>query len=160
MRDDNWLFAKLDEVWDRFFPDVPQDNNVRIVWGRRARTRLGSIKLETDRKTRPKNGEHPGTVITINSLFKDEKIPEYVVLGTIAHELAHYAHGFHSPLEQKHATPHAGGVIHKELANRGLGTLEKRQKKWLKDHWREYLMSNFAPRPRLRRKRKLVIKWF
>ena len=43
-RDDKWLFAKLDEVWDAIFPDIYQENDVRIVWGRKARRRLGSIK--------------------------------------------------------------------------------------------------------------------
>jgi hypothetical protein len=160
MRDDKWLFSKLDEVWDNYFPDVPQDNDVRIVWGRRARTRLGSIKLAPITKNeKHKTQNHPATIITINSLFKDETIPEYVVIGTIAHELSHYAHGFHSPIEQKHATPHAGGVIHKELRERGLGALEKRQKKWIKENWRPYLMQNYAPKPTKRRRRKVIFRW-
>jgi hypothetical protein len=161
MRDDKWLFSKLDEVWDNYFPDVPQDNDVKIVWGRRARTRLGSIKQ--DHRTlsiKQPITKHPATIITMNSLFKDEQIPEFVVIGTIAHELSHYAHGFHSPIAQKHATPHAGGVIHKELRDRGLGALEKKQKKWLKENWREYLLANFQTTPVRRRKRRLVIKWF
>jgi len=151
MRDDKWLFEKLDEVWDNYFPDVPQDNDVRIVWGRRARTRLGSIKAGEQR------GRHRETIITINSLFKDQKIPEYVVLGTVAHELAHYTHGFHSPLEQKFATPHAGGIIHKEMNERGLGPLYKKQKKWLKENWRDYVSSKM--KPTRRRKRRIIIKW-
>jgi hypothetical protein len=154
MRDDKWLFSKLDEVWDNYFPDVPQDNDVRIVWGRRARTRLGSIKLGEKRR-----GEHPETIITINSLFKDTKIPEFVVIGTIAHELSHYAHGFHSPIERKFATPHAGGVIHRELRERGLGDLEKKQKKWIKENWRPYIMEHYAPKPTKRRRRKVVFRW-
>lgn len=171
MRDDKWLFEKLDEVWDKHFPDVPQENDVRIVWGRRARTRLGSIKqvpntkyqlpnkLRINNSSIQNSNRHPGTIITINSLFKDENIPEYVVLSTIAHELAHYAHGFHSPLEQKYATPHAGGIIHAELRERGLGELEKKQKSWLKLNWREYILKNL-PQKTIRRKRRIVIKWF
>jgi hypothetical protein len=152
MRDDKWLFEKLDEVWDNYFSDVPQDNDVRIVWGRRARTRLGSIKPGE------KRGGHRETIITINSLFKDKFIPEYVILGTIAHELTHYAHGFHSPIEQKFATPHAGGIIHQELHQRGLGDLHKKQKKWLKENWREYVLKKMKP-PKRRKRRKVIIKW-
>lgn len=152
MRDDKWLFEKLDEVWDNYFLDVPQDNDVRIVWGRRARTRLGSIKAGE------KRGDHRETIITINSLFRDENIPEYVITGTIAHEMAHYAHGFHSPLEQKFATPHAGGIIHKEMDARGLGALHKKQKKWLKENWKEYIEAHMKP-VKLRRRR-VVIRWF
>jgi predicted metal-dependent hydrolase len=152
MRDDKWLFSKLDEVWDSMFPDVPQDNEVRIVWGRKARNRLGSIRAgEND------NSKHPETVITINSLFRDDKIPEFVVIGTIAHELAHYTHGFHSPLEKRFETPHAGGVVRRELKNRGLEEILKRQKKWLKENWENYLAEKF-PRKRRMRKR-VIIKW-
>ncbi len=154
-RDDKWLFQKLDEVWDEYFSDVPQENDVQIVWGRKARQRLGSIKHGEKRAN-----EHPETIITINSLFKDTDIPDFVVTATIAHELAHYAHGFASPLAQKYAKPHEGGVVHKELAHRGVDKLEKMQKKWMKEHWREYLENNFPRKSTMRKvKRKFVIKW-
>lgn len=156
MRDDKWLFQKLDEIWDKYFVDVPQDNDVKIIWGRRARNTLGSIKKNpalSDRRS-----GHPGTTITINRLFQDQEIPEFVVLSTIAHEMAHYAHGFHSPLEQRFNTPHAGGVIHKEMEERGLADMEKKAKKWLKANWRDYLMKNFPPKPR-KRKRKMFVRW-
>jgi len=154
MRDDKWLFEKLDEVWDTFFPDVPQDNDVRIVWGRRARQRLGSIKQGEKRP-----GMHPETIITMNSLFKDEEIPEFVVTATIAHELAHYAHGFHSPLKRKYLKPHEGGIVHKELRDRGVEKLEKMQKKWLKEYWREYLDNHLPQKSVKARKRRVIIKW-
>jgi hypothetical protein len=154
MRDDAWLFQKLDEVWDKYFPDVPQDNDVRIVWGRRARQRLGSIKQGEKRRQK-----HPESIITMNSLFKDEEIPEFVVTATIAHELAHYAHGFNSPLEKKYSKPHEGGIVHKELANRGLDKLEKEQKRWLKKNWKEYLEKNLPQKASSARKRKIIIRW-
>jgi predicted metal-dependent hydrolase len=154
MRDDKWLFQQLDECWDTFFSDIPQDNDVRIVWGRKARQRLGSIK-----KGLPVPGKHPETIITINSLFKDEKIPEYVVQATIVHELAHYAHGFHSPLEQKFEKPHEGGIVHRELDNRGAKKLEQMSKRWLKENWREYLEKNLPRKVRTRKKRRILIKW-
>lgn len=156
MRDDKWLFQKLDEVWDNHFNDIPQDNDVKIIWGKRARGRLGSIKLGISNQgpvTRGKN--HPVTIITINSLFKDPVIPEYVVLGTIAHELVHYAHGFNSPLEQRYKTPHAGGIIHKELRDRGLEEVHKLQKKWIRECWRDYIMQNFPPKT----KKRVIIRW-
>ena len=189
MRDEKWLFLKLDEVWDNYFSDVPQNNDVIITWGRRARNRLGSIKQASNSKLKSlsnrkfsnlkiknfnlnskfiqtesysnelqalKSHGHPVTIITINSLFKDENIPEYVVIGTIAHELAHYAHGFHSPLEQKFKTPHAGGVVRAELKIRGLGDIEKESKEWLKKNWQSYLISNFPPKPRKKRR---ILRW-
>jgi hypothetical protein len=154
IRDEKWLFLKLDEVWDKHFSDVPQNNTVKIVWGRRAKCRLGSIKKGQ------KIGKNFETVITINALFKDENIPEYVVTGTIAHELAHYTHGFNSPLERKFRNPHEGGVEHKELKDRGLEKVLKAQKRWLKENWQKYVegkLPNSVNRRRI--KRKVIIKW-
>lgn len=159
MRDDKWLFAKLDEVWDAHFPDIPQDNNVRIVWGRKARSRLGSIKQAVNSKQLTVNRKHPETIITINSLFKDLEIPEYVVTGTIAHELSHYAHGFHSPLEKKYDTPHAGGVVRHEMRRRGLEKIQKAQKKWLKDNWKDYVGVHLPRKTQTRRRRGVVVRW-
>lgn len=171
MRDDKWLFEKLDEIWDKNFPDVAQDNDVRIVWGRRARNRLGSIKqiphfknqisnkLQKSKNQKPFSDCHGITVITINALFKDKTIPDYVVCSTIAHELTHYAHGFHSPLEQKYKTPHAGGIIDKEMDERGLEKDRKKAKKWLKENWQNYLIKNFPPSPNQRKRRRVIIKW-
>lgn len=157
MRDDKWLFQQLDEIWDTFFPDVPQENDVKIVWGRRARQRLGSIKR--GKSDNQKSKSFFETIITINSLFKDEKIPDYVVQATIAHELAHYAHGFNSPLEQKFEKPHEGGIVHKELDNRGAKKLEQMSKKWLKENWRDYLAEHMPRTTRKPRKRRVIIKW-
>ncbi len=135
-RDEAWLHGLLDEIWDKYFADVPQENIVRIEYGRRAKTRLGSLKLDPrDRST---------SVITMNGLFRDPEIPEYVVTATLVHEMSHYAHGFNSPLEQKYQQPHAGGVMRAEFAERGLEDLYKKQKKWLKDNWRQVIEKNFG----------------
>jgi hypothetical protein len=176
MRDDKWLFQQLDEVWETFFPDMPQDNDVRIIWGRRARQRLGSIcqdkKVYSSNDNtygkfkgnsshfRSNNNAHVGTLITINSLFKDEQVPDFVVQATIAHELAHYAHGFHSPLERKFDKPHEGGIVRRELDDRGAKKLEQASKKWLKENWREYLEKHMPRKSPAKRKRRIIIKWF
>ncbi|MBW6431705.1 hypothetical protein K0A96_00795 [Patescibacteria group bacterium] len=206
MRDDKWLFEKLDEIWDKYFADIPQENDVRIIWGRRARNRLGSIKQLSSIKGQASSIKHQGssirqqavsskqqassikgqgssirqqassikhqasmisrkvescpvTVITINKLFQDKQIPEPVVISTIAHELTHYAHGFHSPLEQRYATPHAGGIIDKEMDERGLKETRLIAKKWLKENWREYLLKKYPPKQGKIRKRKLIVRW-
>ena len=137
MRDEAWLQQILDKIWDNYFADVPQVNDVRIVYGRRAKRRLGSISLDpADRKT---------SIITMNALFKNPEIPEFVVEATIFHELTHYAHGFNSPLDQAQAHPHAGGVMRREFAERGLLELYLQQKRWLKTHWAEILVKEFTP---------------
>jgi hypothetical protein len=146
VRDEFWLQQLLDDTWDRHFSDVPQDNIVKIEFGRRARRQLGSIRL--DRRDRNI------TIITMNGLFRDPAIPEMVVFATLVHELTHYAHGFNSPLEQKHRHPHAGGVMRQEYAERGLEDLYLQQRHWLKENWHRILQENFPPsRPRRRTQR-------
>jgi hypothetical protein len=135
-RDEAWLQQILDKIWDNFFPEVTQTNDVRIVFGRRAKRRLGSISLDpSDRQT---------SLITINSIFKREDIPEYVVEAIIFHELTHYAHGFNSPLDQAQSHPHAGGVMRREFAERGLLDLYLQQKHWLKAHWSAIIAQEFS----------------
>jgi hypothetical protein len=144
MRDDTWLYTLLDDTWDKHFGDVPQDNDVRIVYGRRAKNRLGSIRLD------PKDPKL--SIITLNGLFREEQVPEFVVRATLVHELCHYAHGFNSPLKQKHQHPHAGGVMRQEFRERGLEQLYIDQRKWLKLNWRAFVMEQLPPSaPRARR---------
>lgn len=141
-RDDGWLQLQLDTIWDGFFSDVPQDNDVRIAFGRRAKRRLGSISLDpADRHT---------SLITINGIFRRPDIPEQVVQATIVHELSHYAHGFNSPLAQRFGKPHAGGVMRREFAERGLLELYLEQKRWLKANWPAVLAEEFKPAKRTR----------
>ena len=158
MRDDKWLFQKLDEVWDRHFSDIPQNNDVAIKFGRRARQRLGSIKQET-KSIRDISDKSRKTIIIINGLFKDSRVPEYVVTATIAHELCHYAHGFSSPLEQRHPHPHYGGIVTREIKTRGFAKELAMQKKWLKDEWPEYLKEKMPQKPTRRRRKRVLIKW-
>jgi len=136
-RDTTWLYALLDEVWDQHFPDLPQDNIVRINFGRRAKNRLGSIRLD------PKDSDV--SLITLNGLFRDETIPELVIRATLAHELCHYAHGFNSPVKQRFKHPHAGGVMRAEFQERGLEQLYQEQKRWLKSNWPGVVERYFGP---------------
>lgn len=151
MRDEAWLHQLLDETWDRYFSDIPQDNIVRIRFGRKAKTRLGSISLDRN--------ERDVSVITINGLFRDPEIPKFVVEATLVHELTHYAHGFNSPIEQQQRHPHAGGVMRREFEERGALQLYKNQKKWLKDNWQRIILQNFnqktIKRPVVRKTTKL-----
>ena len=179
MRDDAWLFQKLDEIWDRHFSDIPQQNDVIIKFGRKARQRLGSIKQETiNNHGKSKNFmiSHTGcggicspgvceifgtcnkrkTIITINGLFKDLTVPEYVITATIAHEMCHYAHGFSSPLDQKFENPHQGGIVTREMKARGFDKELAMQKKWLKEVWPEYLKQKMPYKQRRRRRRRVT----
>lgn len=124
-RDNKWLLSRLDHLWERYFSDIPQTNTVFIKFGRFAKYRLGSIRL---------NKQTKASIITITSMFRSSKIPPAVVDHTIGHELVHYAHGFSSNHPKLHKYPHAGGVVKKEMAQRGMGYLFDAYKKWIKQY--------------------------
>lgn len=140
MRSATWLEAQLQDFLKGSFADLEVCNRLEIHWGRAAQRRFGSIKMSRDQRV---------STITINGLFRDESIPEQIIQATLAHELAHYAHGFSSPLPRKYKSPHAGGVIDRELRKRGLGLLSAYEKQWTKNHWPEVLKQNFGRRQRV-----------
>lgn len=133
LRDQNWLEQQFLLVWERGFKDLIPANRLVIRFGRVARTRLGSIRMSRDRKT---------STILVNRLFQKENVPIEVLEVTIAHELSHYLHGFSSPFEQKFSSPHAGGVVTKELKKRGFGPHLIFQKYWVKRYWRELFQQH------------------
>lgn len=136
VRDEAWLQQLLDTTWDQYFVDVEQANDVRIVYGRRSKRRLGSIRLDP--------ADSSVSVITMNGLFRLLEIPGYVVQATLVHELIHYAHGFNSPLEQRQQHPHAGGVMRREFDERGLLDMYQSQKRWLKEFWPVLVAREFG----------------
>jgi hypothetical protein len=145
MRDNDWLEGELEGLLRGPFADVEIVNPILIKFGRKARTRFGSIRLLP-------SGE---SSIQINGVFRDHKVPAEVVQATIAHELAHYAHGFSSGHEQAHDHPHQGGVVDRELRSRGLGKLVTFQKRWAKETW-----PQVAPKPRASsRRRRIRYRW-
>ncbi len=125
IRNDAWLLSRLDYIWSNFFSNVAQINPVFIRFGRYSKFRLGSIKLDPHKKY---------SYITVTSMFKNPSVPEAIVDHTIAHELCHYTHGFSSPKIKLHKYPHHGGVIKKELEERGLGSLAKVYSLWVKQY--------------------------
>ena len=145
IRTQAWLEERLAFVWKGAFPDLEPLNKVVIQYGQRARTRLGSIRMSRDKKI---------SKILINRLFQMEEVPLEVVDVTIAHELTHYLHGFSSPIEQKFSSPHAGGVVTKELKKRGFEPDIVSQKKWLAEQWPLLLREHVPLRRRAVRRKK------
>lgn len=142
-RDQEWLENLLADIWYNHFIDVEQIYEVKIKYGRKAKQRLGSISLD---RVDPNI-----SVITINPIYQDLEVPEYIVKATVVHELTHYAHGFNSPHGQKHRHPHSGGVIRKEFAERDLEDLYLQQRKWLKENWPRIVEKHFGPQlPKVR----------
>jgi hypothetical protein len=144
MRDHAWLQNQLEFLLSKYFANVPINNPVEVHWGREARYRFGSIKLVKPRGLRTFLGfrsrkkileNHPQkSLINITGMFKDESIPVGVVHYTVAHELCHYAHGFSSTNKKLFRFPHHGGVINKELTERGAQELIPVFKRWLKEY--------------------------
>src|SRR3989344_1301559 len=123
MRDDTWLQTRFDQIWNLFFPDV-EKKNVFVRWKGRWKNKFGHIKKTNGR-----------TEIAINSLFRDPRVPEDIIKLTMAHEIVHYMHGFHSHLPRQHSHPNAHGVVDRELINKGFGYAMKNEKKWVKEVW-------------------------
>lgn len=124
-RDNNWLMSRLDFIWTQYFSDILQKNKVFIKFGRHAKFRLGSIRL---------NQKTKDSFIIITSMFKDLNIPQEVIDHTIGHELVHYTHGFSSPHPKLFKYPHSGGVVKKEMAERGMANLYQSYKEWIKTY--------------------------
>ena len=105
LRDNTWLLSRLDFIWTKYFADIPQTNKVFIKFGRFAKYRLGSIRLNKKTKASFKSDSSQASLIIITSMFKDPRIPSEVVDHTIGHELTHYAHGFSSNHPRLHKYP-------------------------------------------------------
>ena len=125
MRDNTWLENRLNNIWKKYFADVKRKNPINIRFGRNALYRFGSIRL--DRRTK-------SSFITINGNFQSNNLPVQVIDHTLAHELVHYAQGFSSKNPRLHRYPHRGGVIDKELRERGLNHLVLFYKNWLSEY--------------------------
>ena len=138
-RDNKWLEYKLITLVEKYFSDIEIKNDLYIGFGRYGKRQLGKISKKFHPSISAKIRRHFDTIITINSHFKNPEIPDYVIEGTIIHELCHYVHGFSSPLPQLSRFPHQGGIVKQEMIRRGAGDIYLAEKKWLKDNWPNFL---------------------
>ena len=129
-RDDDWLNSRFRNIWDDFYSETPVGYPISVMFGRAARYRFGSICA---------HGKQ--CKILINGLFAHPDVPEYVVDATLAHELAHYVHGYGSGLPKLHAHPHRGGVIDREMEKRGCLYLEHEASAWRKSNWAGFYLA-------------------
>ena len=120
------LVRYLDSIWQGYFSDIPRLNTVNIAYCQPWKRRLGLIRLSLDSTK---------SFIGINALLQLQEVPDYVLYTTIAHELAHYAHGFGSPLPRIFEHPHANNIVQRELVRRGLGELARRCDDWIDKQW-------------------------
>lgn len=150
MRTNSFLIDRLNSILESNFPDLEAGDNIKISFGRKAKTRLGSIK-----RLRRNSG---ASLVTINGLFAEDFIPVKIIDATIAHELCHYVHGFSSPLPQLLKHPHRGGAIDREFKKRNLAELLSFQNKWLKEKW-PGIIKEYFPRIRRRCRRRVRFVW-
>ena len=149
MRNNAWLEKQLDFLLKKYFSDVTLTNPIEIKFGREAMFRFGSIKLLKPRGYRGFRGlrrlgkdkkvEPEKSIITVTSMFANESVPRDVVLYTVAHEMCHYAHGFSSYNKRLFKYPHHGGVVNKELRNRGAEHLVSAYREWIKGYRKKIL---------------------
>lgn len=154
MRSNGWLREQLDFLLKNYFSDVKISNPIEIKFGREAKYRFGSIRLVKPRGFRILRGlrsikklgdrSPQKSIITITSLFARELVPVDVVRYTIAHELCHYAHGFSSQNRRMFKYPHHGGIVNKELKERGAEDLTLAFKKWLKIYRKKILAGKIS----------------
>jgi hypothetical protein len=116
----------LNKIWEKYFYDVARINEVRIAYCYPWKRRLGLIRLSLDSMV---------TFIGLNALLQMDEVPEYILITTIAHEMAHYAHGFGSPLTRQFDHPHANNVVPRELERRGLGKIMRLCDEWIDKNW-------------------------
>lgn len=124
MRDNEWLRLQLEAVCLSYFPEIGGDEEIQIRFFGRSKSRLGSIRRRQNQSE-----------IKINGLLAGEIVPEFVIWEVIAHELVHFVHGFGSSRPRLHRYPHRGGLIDRELRERGAGGLLGKTKLWLKNNW-------------------------
>lgn len=141
IRNNLWLANRLQKLHQDYFPDVAVENRVVVRFGRITKNRFGSIIAKKER-----DESHPVTYITINGLFRNLEVPEYVIDATLVHEFIHYTHGFHSPRRQVYKHPHLGGIVTKEMAARGAHFLYLEQKRWIKEEYRNFLIAHHPRR--------------
>ncbi|MFH1376693.1 MAG: hypothetical protein ABIH25_03580 [Candidatus Woesearchaeota archaeon] len=125
MRDNIWLEKRLDIIWKVLIPEIEKKNKITIIFKGKWKNKFAHIKRQKDSSTE----------IAINAFFRYKEVPDFILDTTIAHELVHYMHGFHSPYEKQFKYPHQGGIVNKELKKRGFNFLLVLEKEWIKNKW-------------------------
>lgn len=136
MRDDEWLINRFYLIWNKHFSDIEKKNHVLVRFKGRWKNKFGHIK-------RLKDGN---TEIVLNGLLKHEEIPDYIIDVTLAHEIVHYSHGFNSPLPKLYRYPHYGGIVRKELKNRGFNLELRMERNFIKEKW-QAIHDSLNPKP-------------
>ncbi|TSC64886.1 MAG: hypothetical protein CEO22_670 [Candidatus Berkelbacteria bacterium Gr01-1014_85] len=161
LRHDGDLTTLLEQLIEQYFADYPLANPIQVRFGRYSRTRLGSIGLAGWRSLKhPRALAYPGrhlsqhdqaaSQIVITGYYRHRSIPDRLILATLAHELVHYFHGFHSALPQKFLDPHRGNIVDQELYKVGFGQELRLAKSWQRLHLRQAMQQIDSEERRLK----------
>lgn len=152
LRQDSDLAELLEQLLSQYFIGYELANPIEVRFGRYSRTRLGSIGLAGWRSEKhPRSLAYPGrrlyrsnqaaSQIVITGYYRHRLIPDRLILATLAHELVHYFHGFHSALPQRYLDPHRGNIVDQELYKIGFGSELRLAKSWQRLHLRQAMQQ-------------------
>ncbi len=152
LRQDSELTVLLEQLLGQYFIGYALANPIQVRFGRYSRTRLGSIGLAGWRSLKhPQALAYPGrrlnqpnqaaSQIVITGYYRHRSIPDRLILATLAHELVHYFHGFHSALPQRFLDPHRGNIVDQELYKVGFGQELRLAKSWQRLHLRQAMQQ-------------------
>jgi len=116
---------------------LPEEIQITIKIGRKARRVLGSVKLVSGISR-----------ITISRFLCDFRVPEFVLQEVILHELIHIKTGHGSTLQKEYQHAHRGGVIRKEMKEVGQEELFLQSDEWVKANW-YHTVGNYRRRETL-----------
>jgi len=136
---DTHLARKTAQICREYFKEKEITNLLIVKWGKPWKGKLGHIKAL-------RGNPHFGSVIEINTVFKDPRVPGYVIDTTILHELIHYFSGFGSNHPRKHRYPHRGGSVNNEFAEFGWSELLQKQDAWVKENWMRFWREHQGPK--------------
>jgi hypothetical protein len=127
MPSDQFLAKKTAELCREHFSGHKISNLLVCRWGKAWKTKLGHIK--------PLKRVNYGSLIEINAILADPRVPEFVLEATLLHELIHYFQGFGSNRPREKMHPHRGGAVTNEFKKFGWEELLQKQEKWIKENF-------------------------
>lgn len=127
MHSDTLLAKKTAQLVRENFSKHEISNLLCVRWGKPWKSKLGHIK--------PFKNTEFGSLIEINSVLNDPRVPEFVVEATLLHELIHYFQGFGSNKPRQRRHPHRGGSVQNEMARFGWTQIQQKQDEWVKQNF-------------------------
>lgn len=140
------LSKRAAELIRQHFHGKEITNLLIVRYGKKWKTKLGHIKPM-------KRNPSFGSLIELNSIFLDSRIPEWLIDLVLLHELVHYFDGFGSNIPRNKLHPHRGNCVDRELKKFGYTELLEKQKSWLKENWANLYREHCGNRQKIARRK-------